>query len=392
MTCRLRLRSAWAAGSALARILALPALALATSGILQGCGGNDAQAQVPSLSQAQQVRRGAQATPWGLPYSNMPDIVPPNVRSDAYTPLTEAQMGPPIDAAKGYRIDNLGGGVYAVGDGIYSTMFVVSDVGVILADAPPNLGPKILKAIQEVANGATIVAMVYSHAHIDHIGYASELLKTNPGMQIVAHDQTLKALEFARDPKRPVPTRTFDTLDVDFPLVVGNQTLQLRYPGPNHSLGNIGIFHPGQKVLMLVDVVYPGWMMWRRMGLATDIPGYFALVKSMNARWDFNKLVAGHFQPGTKADVDTQLEFMTDLHNAVTEAIGTIPYANDALNAADAKNSWAATRDWTDRLTNHCVNKISPKWASRLAAYDVWIYEQCEALEQSIRIDGPSLR
>ena len=41
---------------------------------------------------------------------------------------------------------------------------------------------------------------------------------------------------------------------------------------------------------------------------------------------------------------------------------------------------------------NHCVNKVSPKWASRLAAYDVWIYEQCEALEQSIRIDGPSLR
>lgn len=392
MTHRSRLQNALVSGTALARMLTLPALVLAAAGMLEGCGGNDAQAQVPSLSQAQQVRRGTQATPWGLPYSNMPDIVPPNVRSEAYTPLTEAQMGPPIDPTKGYRIDNLGGGVYAVGDGIYSTMFVVSDVGVILADAPPTLGPKILKAIQEVANGATIVALVYSHAHIDHIGYAGEVVKSNPGMQIVAHEETRETLAFAKDPSRPVPTRAFDTLDVDFPLVVGNQTLQLRYPGPNHSRGNIGIYHPGQKVLMLVDVVYPGWMMWRRMGLATDIPGYFALVKSMNARWDFNKLVAGHFQPGTKADVNTQLEFMTDLHNAVTEAIGTIPYASDALNAADAKNSWAATRDWTDRLTNHCVNKVSPKWASRLAAYDVWIYEQCEALEQSIRIDGPSLR
>jgi glyoxylase-like metal-dependent hydrolase (beta-lactamase superfamily II) len=366
-------------------------LLLAAVGASQGCGGSDANAQIPSAAQAQSVRRGAQATPWGSPYSNMPDIVPPNVRADAYTPLTEAQKGPAIDPIKGYRIDNLGGGVYAVGDGIYNTMFVVSDAGVILVDAPPTLGAKLLSAIQEVANGATIVALVYSHAHLDHIGYASEVVKTNPGMQIVAHEETRKKLLFS-SANRLLPTRTFDTQDVDFPLVVGNQTLQLRYPGPNHDLGNIGIYHPGQKVLMLVDVVYPGWMMWRRMGLAADIPGYYALVKSMNARWDFDKLVAGHFQPGTKADVSTQLEFMTDLHNAVTEAIGTIPYANDALNAADAKNSWAATRDWTDRLTNHCVNKVSPKWASRLAAYDVWIYEQCEALEQSIRIDGPSLR
>jgi glyoxylase-like metal-dependent hydrolase (beta-lactamase superfamily II) len=376
-------RGILASSAGLARRLALPALMLAGVGALQACGDSEAQAL---------ARKGAQATPWGQPYSNMPEIVPPNVRTDAYTPLTDAQMGPPIDPLKGYRIDNLGGGVYTVGDGSYSTMFVVSDLGVILADAPPNLGPKILKAIQEVASGASIVALIYSHAHIDHIGYASEVIKTNPSMQIVAHEETRKTLAVAKDPNRPEPKQTFNTLDIDFPLVVGNQTLQLRFPGPNHDPGNIGIYHPGQKVLMLVDVVYPGWMMWRRMGLATDIPGYFALVKSMNTRWDFDKLVSGHFFPGTKADVSTQFEFMTDLHNAVTEAISTVPYDNKTLNAADVRNPWAATRDWTDRLTNHCVNKVSGKWASRLAAYEVWIYEQCQALEQSIRVDGPSLK
>jgi glyoxylase-like metal-dependent hydrolase (beta-lactamase superfamily II) len=371
-----------------ARAAAWPWLALATLGCaaitvaLGGCSAGDAQAQ---------QRPGTQATPWGRPYANMPDIVPPNVRNSAYPPLTAAQKGPAIDPVKGYRVENLGGGVHVVGDGVYSTMFVVSDAGVILVDAPPQLGDKTLSAIREVAPGARIVAMVYSHAHIDHIGHAGEVLKTNPSMQIVAHEETRKKLLFA-GPSRPLPTTTFATQDVDFPLVVGNQTLQLRYPGPNHDVGNIGIYHPGQKVLMLVDVVYPGWMMWRRMGLATDIPGYFELVKSMNSRWDFDKLVAGHFWPGTKADVTAQYEFMTDMHHAVTEAITTIPYADPELNAADAANSWAATRNWTDRLVNHCVNKVSPKWASRLAAYDVWIYEQCQALEQSIRIDGPSLR
>ncbi len=378
-----QLRGALASGVKLAQWIALPALILLGVASLQGCGANDVQAQ---------ALKGTQATPWGMPYSNMPEVVPPNVRADAYTPLTAAQMGPAIDPVKGYRVENLGGGVYVIGDGTYNTMFVVSDAGVILIDAPPALGAKTLNAIQDVAPGATIVAMVYSHSHLDHIGSASEIVKSNPGMQIVAHEETRKLLAFANDPKRPVPTRTFNSQDVDFPLTVGNQTLQLRYPGPNHDPGNIGIYHSGQKVLMLVDVVYPGWMMWRRLGLATDIPGYFALVKSMNTRWDFDKLVAGHFWPGTKADVTAQYEFMKDMHNAVTEAINTIPYANPAMNVADAKNSWAATRDWTDRLTNHCVNKVSPKWASRLASYDVFIYEQCESLEQSIRIDGPSLK
>lgn len=363
--------------------LALALLGCLGAAALSGCGGNDAQAQ---------ERKGAQATAWGRPYANMPDIVPPNVRPDSYAPLTATQAGPPLDPAKGYRIDHLGGGVYMVGDNGYNTMFVVSDSGVILADAPPLLGAKILRAIQDVAPGAQIVRLIYSHAHLDHIGYAGEIVKTNPGMQIIAHEETRKALAQANDASRPVPTQAFNTQDVDFPVVVGNQTLQLRYPGPNHDSGNIGIYHPGQKVLMLVDVIYPGWMMWRRLGLATNIPGYFNLVKDMKTRWDFEKLVAGHFQVGTRADVDAQLEFMTDMHNALTEAMSTLPFADGNLNPANANNTWAAARDWIDRVTNHCVNQVTPKWSSRLGGYDVWIYEQCMALEQSIRIDGPSLK
>ncbi|HSV36215.1 MAG TPA: MBL fold metallo-hydrolase [Ramlibacter sp.] len=363
--------------------LAIGAWVCLGAATLSGCSGSDAQAQ---------ARKGSQSTPWGAPYSNMPDIVPPNVRPDSYAPLTAEQAGPALDPAKGYRVDNLGGGVYMVGDNGYNTMFVVSDAGVILADAPPLLGAKILKAIQDVAPGVQIVKLIYSHAHLDHIGYAGEIVKTNPGMQIIAHEETRKALVQANDASRPVPTQTFNTQDVDFPVVVGNQILQLRYPGPNHDSGNIGIYHPGQKVLMLVDVIYPGWMMWRRLGLATNIPGYFNLVKDMKTRWDFDKLVAGHFQVGTRADVDAQLEFMTDMHNALTEAMGTLPFADGNLNPANANNTWAAARDWIDRVTNHCVNKVTPKWSSRLGGYDVWIYEQCMALEQSIRIDGPSLR
>ncbi|MCY1364314.1 Metallo-beta-lactamase superfamily protein [compost metagenome] len=322
----------------------------------------------------------------------MPKNVPPNVRPDRYRVLTKEQAGPALDPIKGYSIVDLKGGVYVVGDNTYNTMFVVSNEGVILVDAPPALGPKIQAAIQEVSPGSQIVALIYSHQHVDHIGFAAEVVKTNPSMKIFAHEETRKLLARAEDPNRPLPTDTFASEDSDFPIQIGDQRLVLRYPGSNHDVGNIGIFHPQQRVLMLVDVVYPGWMMWRRLGLATDIRGYFQLVKEMSATWDFEHLVAGHFQPGTKADVAAQYEFMADMHQASLEAIRTIPYADGKLDPANANNSWAATRDWMDRVTNHCVNAVTPKWSERLAGFDVWIYDQCAAVEQAIRLEGPLTR
>ena len=143
---------------------------------------------------------------------------------------------------------------------------------------------------------------------------------------------------------------------------------------------------------MLVDIIFPGWIMWRRFAVSQDIPGYFNVVKTLNSRWDYKVLIAGHVgRAGTHADVDNQLDFMTDLHKAAYEGLMTIK-PGQTVNPKNGNNPWAIYRDYVDQVTNHCVNKVSPKWATRLAAFDVWIYDQCLAMEQSLRIDGPSLK
>ena len=43
--------------------------------------------------------------------------------------------------------------------------------------------------------------------------------------------------------------------------------------------------------------------------------------------------------------------------------------------------------NYIDRVAIQCVNTLTPKWSSRLAAYDVFIWDQCYAMEQSLRID-----
>jgi hypothetical protein len=37
------------------------------------------------------------------------------------------------------------------------------------------------------------------------------------------------------------------------------------------------------------------------------------------------------------------------------------------------------------------VNTLTPKWQDKMSAFNVFIYDQCLAMEQSIRVDGPSL-
>lgn len=69
----------------------------------------------------------------------------------------------------------------------------------------------------------------------------------------------------------PLPDVTFEN---EYTLSHGNQTPQLSYKGPNHQPGTIFIYAPSQKVLMLVDVVFPRWAPFAYLGEAEDVPGF----------------------------------------------------------------------------------------------------------------------
>ncbi len=315
----------------------------------------------------------------GSAYPNVPEIASIGERIEKYRDIPEAAKGTPIDPSKGYRVQLLGTGLYMITENVYQSMFMVYEQGVVVIDAPPSLAAYIPKAIAEVTN-KPITHIVYSHSHIDHIG-ATKSLGGKP--IIIAQEETKKLLERAHDANRPLPTRTFkDRLT----LTVGSQRLDLSYHGNGHEPGNIFIYAPAQHTLMVVDVIFPGWMMWRRLAVAQDIPGYFAQVEEIKSI-DFNTLVSGHVtRTGTKADVELQSAFINDLKTAAAHALeATTP--GEGLHPADKDNAWAVFDQYIDRVVVQCVNTLTPKWSSKLAAFDVYIWDQCYAMEQSLRID-----
>ena len=326
------------------------------------------------------ARNGARAGTPGVPYANMPAIAPIGVRVDKYFDLPDLAKGPSVDPVKGYRTQKLGDGLYMITDGAYQSMFMTYENGVVVVDAPPSYASHIPQAIAEVSN-KPITHLVYSHAHTDHIGGAKSL---GGRPIIIAQAETNRLLARDSDPNRPLATVTFEDR---YRLSVGSQVLELSYHGNAHLPGNIFIYAPNQRTLMVVDVIFPGWMPWRRFAVAQDIPAYFAQVKEINAM-SFDTLVGGHVtRTGTHADVATQLAFIEDLKAAAAAALkATTP--GEGLTPADRRgNPWAVFDNYIDRVAIACVNQLTPKWSTKLAAYDVYIWDQCYSMEQSLRID-----
>ena len=315
----------------------------------------------------------------GEPYPQMPSVAPIGERIGKYIDVPASARGPAIDPAKGYRVQDLGGGLYMVTDNAYQSMLLLYDKGVVVIDAPPAYSARLPQAIAEVTS-KPITHVIYSHSHIDHIG-GTKALGGQP--VIIAHDETARLLKRASDPNRPLPTVTFADR---YTLRVGTQVLELSYHGNAHEPGNIFIYAPAQRVLMVVDVVFPGWMPWRRFALAQDIPGYFAQVEEIRTlEWD--TLVGGHVaRTGTRADVEAQAEFNGDVKQAATTALATTK-PGAGLNPLDAANPWAGFDKYIDRVAAQCVNTLTPKWSARLAAFDVFVWDQCYAMEQSLRIE-----
>src|SRR3712207_2467125 len=161
-----------------------------------------------------------------------------------------------------YELQEIKPGVYVVSSGGYNSMSLVTQEGVVVVDAPPAIGDKIFAAVSEVTD-RPITHLIYSHAHKDHIGAANLLQNVTR----IAHNETARVLNERNDPNRPVPDMNFTT---EMNLQLGDQVLQLLYPGPYHQQGNIIVYLPEQKVLMAVDHAVPGGVPWKLLSRSEE--------------------------------------------------------------------------------------------------------------------------
>jgi len=273
------------------------------------------------------------------------------------------------------------GGLFWVTDGAYNTMFLVTSDSVVVVDPLPTLGLNYLKAIREVTT-KPVKYLIYSHEHTDHIGGASLF---GPGLKIIAQRRTAELLALRHDPRRPVPNIVFDT---DYTLSVGGQRLELHYAGPNHEDGNIFIYAPRQRTLMFVDVIYPGYMPYKNLGIVQDVPGY---MQSHNEalKYDFDTFVGGHVgRLGTRRDVEVSLEFAQDLQAVSAAQLKNVPFPA-FLATHPGPDKWDLHNEYERTLVNRCAAELEPRWAARLADTHTYLKDNCWAMIEALTVQMP---
>ena len=307
--------------------------------------------------------------------SNLPD----------FAPVPAGAFGPALNA-DGYFVGQIDGNLYWVTDSVYQAMFLTTREGVVLVDAPPTIGHNLLRAIASVTHASgmpsKVTHLVYSHSHADHIG-ASSLF--GPDVVRVGHRENRRLLLRDNDPNRPPPSVTFDKRYV---LDVGGEQLHLAFHGPNHTPDNIFIHSPKHNTLMLVDVVMPGWIPFKGLAVSQDIPGWLR-AHDVALGYAWQTLVGGHLgRLGSRADAELQKQYLADLQTSARATMASLDPTPFFQKYGPTGNSWAIFKAYLDAASQQAADPIVAKYTGKLAAADVFTFDNAYVLFESLRIDA----
>ncbi|HEY3606995.1 MAG TPA: MBL fold metallo-hydrolase [Pseudonocardiaceae bacterium] len=305
-----------------------------------------------------------------------------------YLPIPPSSLGPALNS-DGYFVGQIRGNLYWVTDSFYQAMFLTTRDGIVLVDAPPTIGRNLLRAIADITKitgtPSKVTHLVYSHYHADHIGAATIF---GDDVERVAHRETTRLLRGLADPNRPLPTVTFDDHHT---LRVGGEVLQLDYHGPNHTPDNIFIFAPNQETLMVVDFLFPGWVPFKDLGISQDIPAWVRM-HDVALSYPWRTLVGGHLgRLGTRSDAMLQRDYVTDLRTQSEAAIKGLDPTPYFAKYGPTGNAWAIFKGYLDGATQQITDVVVAKYAGKLAAVDVFTFDNAFKILESLRTDNGHL-
>jgi glyoxylase-like metal-dependent hydrolase (beta-lactamase superfamily II) len=302
--------------------------------LLGACSNNPEQAAVAEVIEVE--------TPVATEYST--NEFP---QTSGYT-----EQPPVVDSAKGYFVDEIADGIYWLSGSHYQTMFFTTGEGVIAIDAPQPIGQSYLEAIQEVTD-EPITHVIYSHAHNDHTGAAGMF---PPDIEYIAHQDAVDLLSGV-----PAPTITFEDT---YTLEVGNQVLELSYINTYHSVGDIVIHAPRQKVAMVVDLFHPGSAPFAGFGATIDLGAHLQAHDVLIEEYDFNVLIPGHTEIlATKAHLETNRAFILSMQEIMLQAIESVP---------------------SDEVIQTCIDMTITQWNGILENLEDRVGANCQKMEEYV--------
>jgi glyoxylase-like metal-dependent hydrolase (beta-lactamase superfamily II) len=294
--------------------------------------------------------------------------------------LPSAAQDTPIPQDSGYLSREIKPGVFVVTEGLYQAMFVVTRRGVVVVDAPPTVGTKLMTAIR-AATDKPVTHFIYSHSHIDHVGGAAQF----GNVVRIGSAETAGKLARLNDPNRPRITKIAGKASNR--MMIDGVEFRLDNRGTHHEPGNLYIQLPQSRVLMVVDIIYPGWVPFTNLGMAEDVQGFIDAHDAVLS-YDFDVLVGGHLsRPGARTDVEVQQEYVRDLVAAAQAGQRAVDFGAVAGEIGFA-NRWLLVKTYMDRVADHCADTMLAKWRGRLGGAAVSTPGHCWIMQEHLNING----
>ncbi len=124
----------------------------------------------------------------------------------------------------------------------------------LIIDAPPDVTPKIARAIEE--EGLKVSLLVITHHHWDHIGAARELVDLLD-LQVAAHPASVAQLEQPKGGPVPIAPVSVDRLlNENDEVTVGSISFRVIHT-PGHAKGQISLYSAAERVMFGGDTLFP---------------------------------------------------------------------------------------------------------------------------------------
>lgn len=262
----------------------------------------------------------------------------------------------------GYLLQLMGDQTYFFQRHDYAATFIVGKKGVLLFDPLEKQGKFILAAIKQVTS-LPVTAIVYSHAHFDHIGDASVFVEDAKRhgitLRIIASQKTADKLAYIHS-QLPMPTEVV-------PWPNGQFTFE------NHSIELHGFQHAAhtddhavwllvdQKILHAADHMNPDQLpFWRFGGSETFLYYEDNLRESEKLNWTF--INAGHGNIGSHADYQFVFKFLGDLKQAAAKAIQSTKWGDGVEHPEQVNTHAAYMTAWYNTISKKTVDALRPRY------------------------------
>lgn len=283
------------------------------------------------------------------------------IAATALAPPALAQLPSP-------KTVDLGGGIHVImGQGGNIGVSAGPDGVFVIDDQYPGTAPANLAKIKEIA-GSGPRYLVNTHWHGDHAGGNAAF--ADAGAMIFAHVNVLKRLSgetksigldgkpAAASPEAAWPVVTF-TEGVDFHL--NDETIKVTKVPSSHTDGDSVIRFVEPNIIHTGDIFFNGIFPVIDLGSGGSVKGYLQAMESIRASADDKtRIIPGHGDMATKADLGKQIEMLAGAIAAVEKHVKAGDSLQETLAAKPLKpwSKWAWSFISEDSFTTTLYNGL----------------------------------